>query len=82
MGTLTEQGPNFNELMEGMKAQFADFARDIAEREWELMELNMFISSAGKERLDKASNSVRRLRQMEKEGKINLKQYEDLAEEF
>ncbi len=57
-------------------------AAEIAEREWELMELKLFISSAGKERLDEAAKAVKDIRILEKQGNLNLKEFEEIAEEF
>lgn len=82
MKTIEETKPHFEELMAGMKSQFVDFARETAEKEWELMELKMFISSTGKERMDKVRRDVEELRRLEKEGKINLRQYDKLSNDF
>jgi hypothetical protein len=72
----------FKELFEEKQRAIGDFAKEVAEREWELMEFNLFVSSSGKKHLDEATNSVKKLRKMESEGKINLEQFENLAEEF
>ncbi len=50
--------------------------------EWELLELKLFLSSASKEHRDYATKSLKKLRKMEAEGKIDLKQFEDLANDF
>lgn len=57
-------------------------AKEMAEREFELFEFNLFISASGKKHLDKVTKSVKELRESEKKGKINLQNYEDIAEEF
>ncbi len=77
-----EERINFEKFFEEKQREIGNFAKEMAELEFELMELNLFISSSGKEHLDMASNSVKRLRQLEAERKINLKQYEEIAEEF
>ncbi len=57
-------------------------AKEIAEREFELFEFNLFVSSFGKKHLDNASKSLKVLREAERKGKIDLKNYEETAEEF
>ena len=49
----------FKELFEEKQKAIGDFAKEVAEREWELMEFNLFVSSMGKEKLYDATNSVR-----------------------
>jgi hypothetical protein len=41
-----------------------------------------FISSIGKNKIDKATERVRELRKQVDKGKIDLSAYEDMAEEF
>jgi hypothetical protein len=59
-----------------------EFAKEVAEREWELMEFNLFIASSGKRRLNEASHSVTKLRKLENQGKIDLTEFEDMADDF
>ena len=73
---------NFEKFFSEKQKEIGNFAKEMAELEFELMEFNLFISSSGKEHLDMVSNSVKGLRQLETEGKINLEQYEEMAEEF
>ena len=73
---------NFEKFFGERREEIGNFAKEMAELEFELMELNLFISSSGKEHLDMASNSVKKLRQLETEGEINLEQYEEIAEEL
>ena len=63
-------------------AEAQKIAEEVVENEWDLFEFNLFVSSIGKEHLDDASDSIKKLRAMEKEGKINLKEFEDLADNF
>ena len=79
---IGEEQMNIEKLFEEKQKAIGNFAKEIAEREWELMEFNLFVSASGKKHLDMASNSVLQLRQLEKEGKIDLKQFESLAEEY
>jgi len=73
---------DLRKLFDEKQKAIVHLAKEMAEREWELFEFSLFISSLGKEKLDEATNSVRRLRKLETEGKINLEQYEELAEDF
>ena len=73
---------DFEKFFEEKQKEIGNFAKEMAELEFELMELNLFISSSGIEHLDIASNSVKKLRQLQAEGKINLEQYEEIAEKF
>lgn len=57
-------------------------AEEIVERELGLLEFNLFLSSAGKEHLDRATNAAQEIRRLKKEGKIDLTEYEEIAEEF
>ena len=69
-------------LFEEKQKAIGNFAKEVAEREFELMEFNLFVSASGKKHLDMASEGVAKLRKMESQGKINLSSYEDLADEF
>lgn len=73
---------NMEELFEEKQRAIGEFAKEVAVREVELMEFNLFVSSAGKKQLDMASNSVKEIRDLEKEGKINLEELEDFSNEF
>ncbi len=73
---------DLRKLFDQKQIEIGNMAKEIAEREWELFEFNLFVSSMGKEKLDDATNSVKKLRKMESVGKINLEEYEDLAEDF
>jgi len=73
---------NFQELFNEKQEAIGNFAKEVAQREFELMEFNLFVSSSGKQHLDNTTNSVKKLRQMEEKGDIDLEQYEDLADEY
>ena len=73
---------DLKKLLDEKQKAIGNFDKEVAEREWELMEFNLFVSSIGKEHLDDASDSIKKLRAMEKEGKINLKEFEDFADNF
>ena len=81
-GHEADSSRELERLMEEYKKSIGNFAKEVAEREWELMEFNLFVSSAGKKHLDRATNSVKKLRKMQAEGKIDLRQFEDLADNF
>ena len=77
-----EGSKELEKLMEKYKKSIGNFAKEVAEREWELMELSLFLSSASKEHKDYATNSLKKLRKMQAEGKIDVTQFEDLADNF
>ncbi len=71
-----------NEIFGSVHKLVGETAKEVAEREFELLEFNLFLSSAGKKHLDKASKSVQRIRELERQGKINLEEYEELTNNF
>jgi len=73
---------DLKKIFEQKQKAIGNFAKEVAEREWELMEFNLFISSSGKKHLNEATRSIQKLRKLEEEGKINLEQFEDLADDF
>ena len=69
-------------LLESREAGLKEFMNDAIESEFDLLEFNLFISSIGKEKLDESTNLVRTLRKEVDEGKLDLIDYENLAEDF
>ena len=69
-------------LFDEQQRAVGQMAKELAEREFELFELNMFISSSGEEHLNKSSMDIKFIREQEFKGKINLRRFEDLAEEY
>ena len=59
-----------------------EIAEEIAEREWDLFELNLFISSSGKRKLNKITKEVQELRKKVDIGEVDLSEYENMAEDF
>jgi len=57
-------------------------AEEVVENELDLFEFNLFISSFGKEKLDESTKAVQGLRKKVDSGKVDLSEYEDMAEEF
>ena len=57
-------------------------AKEITEKEFEILEFNLFISSAGKEHLEKAAKDTEAIKKKVRQGKIDLTKYQKLAEEF
>lgn len=55
--------------------------KEIVEREFDLLEFNLFISSFGN-KLTKATKEVEKLREKVDKGKVDLSKYEDMANEF
>lgn len=82
MKTETLNPVDLQRYFENFQQSVGEFAKEVAEREFELLEFNLFLSSAGKEHLDKAVKSVEKIREMEKQDKINLSEYEELTNEY
>jgi len=73
---------NLQKLFEEKQKEIGEMAKEIAEREFEILEFNLFVSSAEKERLNKVSKEIRDLRIQIDSGKISFEQYEKIAEQF
>lgn len=73
---------NLQEIMDRKQQEVGIMAKELAEREWELFELNLFVSSFGKNYLQEASKQVQEIKAMAKNGEIDLDEYERLAEEI
>lgn len=78
----SENNVDLQKYLEEFHNSIGEFAKEVAEREFELLEFNLFLSASGKQHLNKAVKSVQEIREMEKKGKINLKKYEDLTNEY
>jgi len=66
------------EMKEIFDSEVKKLADEIFERESELFEFNLFISSIGNEEIEKANKNVEELR----EKNLDLSEYEDMAEDF
>ncbi len=73
---------DLRKLFDEQQKIVGQMAKELAEREFELFELNMFISSVGKEHLDQATADVRFIREQESKGRVDLRKFEDLAEDY
>ena len=73
---------DFRKLLDIKKAQIEQMTKEIIDREMELFEFKLFVSSLGKEHLEKARKEVEEFKKDVKEGRIDLIEYERLAEEF
>lgn len=69
-------------LFEEREIAVSQMAKEIAEREFEILEFNLFVSSAGKKRLAKISKDVRELRDKVDKGGVNISQFDEFSEEF
>jgi len=80
---LTQTGQeHIQELFQKQQEAVGEMAKEIAEREFELFEFNLFLSASGEEHLRRACNDVQEIRRLEDEGEMDLSQYEDLTNEF
>lgn len=86
MNNITSQdfsvNNDINKLMDSKQREVAMMAKEIAEKEWEIFEFNLFISSAGNKHLEDARKSVDWIKKQVKNKKIKLSKYEKLAERF
>lgn len=82
MANSQTTNPNFGninnaslmELMNHKQEEIGKMAKDIAEREWELFELNLFVSSLGKSFLQETSKQVQEVKDRAKRGEIKLEE--------
>jgi hypothetical protein len=79
---LAINNTNLQEIMDRKQQEVGIMAKELAEREWELFELNLFVSSFGKKYLQEASKQVQEIKAMAKNGEINLEEFERSAEEI
>lgn len=57
-------------------------AEEVVEREWDLLDLNLFISLCGKDKLNKATNEIQKLRKNVDKKEIDLIEYGELDKDF
>ncbi len=78
------QGTNMNiqKLFDEKQKEIGEMAKELAEKEFEIFELNLFVSSMAKQQLDTASRDVQEIRALAEQRKINLGEYEELADSF
>ncbi len=69
-------------LLKSREDGLKKFMNEAIESEFDLLEFNLFISSIGKDKLDESTKIVRDMRKKVDEGKIDLSNYEDLADDF
>lgn len=73
---------DFRKLIDLKKAQIEQTTKELIDREMDLFEFNLFISALGREHLEKARKDTEELKKEVREGKIDLTEYEKLAEKF
>ena len=62
------------ELMNHKQEEIGKMAKDIGEREWELFELNLFVSGFGKSFLQETSKQIQEIKEKAKQGEIKLRE--------
>ena len=67
---------------ENLKQVMGREVQEAIDNEFNLMELNLFVSSVGKDKIKEATQKVRKLREKVDNGKLDLSEYEDMAEDF
>jgi len=65
-----------------VEGKIKKLAEEIAQREFELLEFNLFISALGSKKIKKTSEEMQKLRKKIDQKKIDLSDYEKIAEEF
>lgn len=72
----------FNCRRENLKQIMSKEVQEAIDNEFNLMELNLFVSSVGKDRIKESVEKVRKLREKVDSGKLDLNWYEEMAEDF
>jgi len=72
----------FNLRKNNLKQIMSKEVQEMIDNEFDLMEFNLFISSIGKRKIKIANEKVRKLREKVDSGKVDLSEYEDMADEF
>lgn len=72
----------FNCRRENLKQIMSQEVQDAVDNEFDLMELNLFVSSVGKDKINEATEKVRKLREKVDSRKLDLNEYEEMAEDF
>lgn len=67
---------------ENLKQIMSQEVREAVDNEFNLMELNLFVSSVGKDKIKEATEKVKKLREKVDSGELDLSGYEDMAEDF
>ncbi len=72
----------FNCRRENLKQIMSQEVQEAVDNEFNLMELNLFVSSVGKDKIKEATEKVRKLREKIDSEKLDLSEYENMAEDF
>ena len=78
--------PELNNFLEDRQKEILAIAqqvtKEVVEKEFDLLEFNLFIGSFGKRKLDESTKRVRELRKKVDAGKIDLSKYEDMFNDY
>lgn len=69
---------NILNLFNSREKHLKEFMNQAIESEFKILELNLFLSSIGKDKLNNSTKKVKELRKKIDSGKINLSEYENL----
>ena len=73
---------NIKILIDNKGKEIIKEINEFSKKELELFEFNLFVSTLGKKHLNKAVKNTESLKKLVKEDKVNLTEYEQLAEAF
>ena len=68
--------------LKGVIQQSVKELEESVENEFDLFEFNIFLACMGKDKLDKSTERVRELRRKIDSGKVDLSEYENIADDF
>lgn len=72
----------FDSRRENLKQIMSKEVQEAIDNEFNLMELNLLVSSVGKNNIKEATEKVSKLREKFDGGKLDLSGYEEMAEDF
>ncbi len=72
----------FDSRRENLKQIMSKEVQEAVDNEFNLIELNLFVSSIGKNKIKESTEKVRKLREKVDNEALDLSQYEDMAEDF
>jgi hypothetical protein len=72
----------FDFRRKNLKQVMSREVQEAVDNEFNLIELNLFISSIGKNKIQEATERVRKLRKSIDSKRLDLSEYEEMAEDF
>ncbi len=69
-------------LIDSQRDRAVKLAGEVVEKELEMFEFKLFVSSIGREKLNRIGKEVEEVKNMDRTGKINLAKYEEFVDEI